>query len=267
MILIGGWLGFAIGAVLGLTGAGGGIFAVPALVFGLGMDMRTAAPVALLAVAAAASVGALQGLRQGIVRYRAAAVLAGAGTLTAPLGVALAHRLPASWLEWIFAGVMLLAAYRMYASSRAAAAQGTALPGHPLVCKVSPDTGRFVWTARTIATFAAVGAVSGLFTGLLGVGGGFIIVPALAFFSELRMHSIVATSLMVIALLSMVSVVVAWSHGVSFTAPAWAFASMALAGMLGGRFLAAKIPPPILQRIFSLACVAVAAMMLARGIG
>jgi len=267
MIFIGGLLGFVIGAVLGLTGAGGGIFAVPALVFGLGMDMRAAAPVALLAVAAAAGVGALQGLRQGIVRYRAAAVLAGAGTLTAPLGVALAHRLPALWLEWIFAAVMLVAAYRMFMSARAAGKAGLALPAHSLVCKVSQDTGRFVWTARTIATFSTIGAVSGLFTGMLGVGGGFIIVPALAFFSELRMHSIVATSLMVIALLSMVSVFVALGHGVSFTAPAWVFAAMALVGMAAGRLLAAKIPSAILQRIFSLACAVVAIMMFARSIG
>src|SRR3546814_10973953 len=68
--------------------------------------------------------------------------------------------------------------------------------------KVSKDTGRFIWSLRTVTTLASIGAVSGLFTGMLGVGGGFIIVPALGYFSELRMHSIVATSLLVIALLS-----------------------------------------------------------------
>src|SRR3546814_5533300 len=81
MMLIGGLLGLVIGAVLGLTGAGGGIFAVPALVFGLGMDMRAAAPLALMAVGSAAMLGALQGLRQGLVRYKAAIVLATAGTI------------------------------------------------------------------------------------------------------------------------------------------------------------------------------------------
>src|SRR5690554_6488072 len=86
-MLVGSILGFIIGVVLGLTGAGGGIFAVPALVFGLGMDIQTAAPVALMAVGMAAALGALHGLRHGIVRYRAAFVLAASGSLTAPLGI------------------------------------------------------------------------------------------------------------------------------------------------------------------------------------
>lgn len=73
--------------------------------------------------------------------------------------------------------------------------------------------------------------------------------------------------LMVIALLSAVSVLVALIHSVSFTAPAWAFASMALAGMAGGRLLAVRIPSAALQRVFSLACLAVAIMMLGRVIG
>jgi len=54
-------------------------------VFGLGMDIRHATPVALLAVGVAATLGALRGLRKGVVRYRAAMMLAAAGAVTAPL--------------------------------------------------------------------------------------------------------------------------------------------------------------------------------------
>lgn len=266
-MLTGGLLGLLIGAVLGLTGAGGGIFAVPALVFGLGMNLQSAAPLALLAVGMAAGVGAVQGLRQGIVRYKAAMVLAAAGALTAPLGMHLAHRLPAPWLNGLFVAVMLVAAYRMYQSSRSAAADAQAALLRTKVCKVSQDTGRLVWNLRTAATLAAVGVVSGLFTGMLGVGGGFIIVPALAYFSELRMHSIVSTSLLVIALLSGVTISVAWSQGMSASGPGAVFALAAVAGMLAGRRLAPRLSASVMQRLFAVACVCVAAMMLLRSIG
>src|SRR3546814_11204710 len=112
--LTGGVLGLIIGAVLGLTGAGGGIFAVPALVFGLGMDIRQAAPVALLAVGAAATLGAAQGLRQGVVRYKAAMMLAAAGTVTAPLGVQPAHWLSPRSLNLIFVPIIRVLAYRVF---------------------------------------------------------------------------------------------------------------------------------------------------------
>ncbi|MGK9867820.1 sulfite exporter TauE/SafE family protein, partial [Salmonella enterica subsp. enterica] len=65
--LIGAGLGAIIGAVLALTGAGGGILAVPLLVFGLGLSMVEAAPIGLLAVGLAAGVGAVLGLRKGVV--------------------------------------------------------------------------------------------------------------------------------------------------------------------------------------------------------
>ncbi len=266
MTLIGGLLGLVIGAVMGLTGAGGGIFAVPALVFGLGMEMQAAAPVALVAVGTAAALGALQGLRRGIVRYRAATVLAAAGAMSAPLGIGLGRSLPESWLNAIFVAVMLVSAYRMFMSSRTVTKNGDTLTERSGVCKVSTETGRFIWGARTALTLGGIGALAGLFTGMLGVGGGFIIVPALAYFTELRMHSIVATSLMVIALLSAATVLIAGIHGFSLTAPAWAFSAMALASMAGARLIAPRIPSTLLQRIFSIACVGVAGMMLMRNI-
>jgi len=265
--LTGGLLGLVIGGVLGLTGAGGGIFAVPALVIGLGMDIRAAAPVALLAVGAAAALGALQGLRQGIVRYKAAIMLAVAGTATAPLGMQLAHWLSPRWLNSVFVAIMLVVAYRMFMSSRGERAEDLT-DVQVKVCKVSKDTGRFVWNVRTATTLGGIGLVSGLATGMLGVGGGFIIVPALAHFSELRMHSIVATSLMVIALLSVVTVFIAWSHGLLLlTAPTWTFVLAALVGMAAGRVLAERIPSRMLQRVFSITCVFVAVLMLMRNIG
>ncbi|MFJ5483645.1 sulfite exporter TauE/SafE family protein [Pectobacterium actinidiae] len=264
---IGGILGFLIGALLGLTGAGGGILAVPALIFGLGMDMRQAAPVALIAVGMAAVVGALQGLRRGTVRYKAAAVLAVTGAMASPMGAAMAHRLPDLWLNLVFAAIMLVVAYRMFESSRRTLLAGQAINTTPRVCKVDSETGRFKWNLRTLAMLGLIGVVSGVCTGMLGVGGGFIIVPALEYFSELRMHNIVSTSLMVIALISAATVSLALNQGMALTAPAWAFSLAAAAGMGAGRVLAMHIPAVALQRGFSVVCIIVAAVMVIRTFG
>ncbi|MFB9158825.1 TSUP family transporter, partial [Chromobacterium violaceum] len=79
-------LGVLVGAVLGLTGAGGGILAVPALMASQGWSVPQAAPVALLAVAAGAALGAWEGWRRGEVRYRAAALMALCGLPGSALG-------------------------------------------------------------------------------------------------------------------------------------------------------------------------------------
>ena len=86
--------GAITGFILALTGAGGGVLAIPLLVFVLHLPVQQAAPVGLLAVGVSAFLGAALGLRQGIVRYRAALVIGCAGMLIAPLGVFMAQRLP-----------------------------------------------------------------------------------------------------------------------------------------------------------------------------
>lgn len=290
------FLGLAIGALLGLTGAGGGILAVPALMFGLHLGLAEAAPVALIAVGSAAALGAAQGLRRGLVRYKAATLMAIAGGLTAPFGLLLARQLPAALLSVGFATVMLIVAARMArqtmrrptqpapstlpmpATAQAPAASNTPAPsatpsnethaepnGKP--CRLSPTTGRFIWTRRAAVTLGSIGAVSGVCTGLLGVGGGFIIVPALTYFSDARMHSIVSTSLMVIALVSAVTVASAAAHGLALTATEWAFVGAAIAGMAAGRTFASRVPQTALQRIFASVCVLVAGVLAWRALG
>src|SRR4051812_14489137 len=87
-------IGLSVGLLMGITGAGGGVLAVPLLVIVLGWDMTRAAPTALLAVGAAAALGAAIGLKQRNLRYRAAGFMGVIGALLAPLGVKLAHALP-----------------------------------------------------------------------------------------------------------------------------------------------------------------------------
>lgn len=268
-------LGAAVGLVLGLTGAGGGIFAVPALVFGLGWGVPQAGPVALLAVGASAAVGSAHGLRVGLVRYRAAMLMAGIGVAVAPLGTWMAHRLPERWLVGLFAIAMMVVAVRMYRASRArtagtdkgtdlATSAGTA-PQPP--CRMNPETGRLHWTRRVAATLGLIGAVSGFASGLLGVGGGFVIVPALRRFTDITVHGVVATSLFVIALISAGTVANAWWNGMHPGPLGWMFVVGGIVGMLLGRALTPHIAASRLQQIFSALMAAVALGMFAKAFG
>ena len=239
--------GSAIGLILGLTGAGGGILAVPALVLGIGLSMTQAMPVALMAVGAAALLGALDGLRKGLVRYKAAFLMAALGAIVSPLGMWIAHRTSTRLLMMMFSVVMLIVAIRMIQQARAAANGPESTPDRHKHCMINPATGRLRWTCKSSSTLAAIGSVSGLFTGMLGVGGGFLIVPAFKQFSNISMQGIVATSLMVIALISASSVAGALLAGQQIPPEGWCFIAAAAGGMLLGRRIAPKVPEKWLQ--------------------
>lgn len=258
-------LGGFIGTVLGLTGAGGGILAVPALVFSMGWSMQQAAPVALAAVAASAAIGAVEGLRHKLVRYRAAVLMAAIGMASAPLGVKAAQLLSQQWLTGLFAIVMLIVAYRLFQSARNK--QDHSEPIHRHAGNISPLTGRFVWDWPTAVLLASIGAVTGFMTGLLGVGGGFVVVPMLRRFTNVPMHGVVATSLLVTALVGAVSVAVAAMHGVTIP-PAVTVPFMAAtgAGMLAGRHLSKRLSALHVQYGFAAVLLIVAIGLLAKSL-
>ncbi|MFI4981447.1 MAG: sulfite exporter TauE/SafE family protein [Nevskiales bacterium] len=265
-MLISSLLGALVGLVLGLTGAGGGILAVPALVFGMGWTMQQAAPVALIAVAGGAALGAVEGFRKRLVRWRAALLMALAAFPCTFLGVRIAHHLPQQWLSSIFAAVMLLVAMRLLHGARheadAAAENAMAL------ARIDRKTGRIHWTWPTAALIAAIGAVTGFMTGLLGVGGGFVIVPLLRRYSGVSMHGVVATSLMVIAVVSSGGVAIALLHGAALPVPATAwFAAATAMGMLLGRQLVKKLSARQVQYGFAAVLALVACGLLARSLG
>ena len=134
-------LGALIGLVMALTGAGGGVLSIPLLVFGLHLPVQQAAPVGLVAVGLAAVLGAVLGLRQGIVRYRAAALIGVVGMVMAPLGVALAQRLPNRPLLGAFAVVLTYTAWRMLKRPTPAHTQADSV-----LCHASPVDQRLIWT-------------------------------------------------------------------------------------------------------------------------
>jgi uncharacterized membrane protein YfcA len=251
-------LGMVIGAAMGLTGAGGGILAVPALVAGMGWTMQQAVPAALIAVACGSALGVVEAWAQGLVRYRAAVLIAVIGLPFASLGIRVAQILPQSSLMFLFGCVMLIVAVRVLRTTRADRMPEHADARNCVGC-IDPDTGRFDWNRQTVLLFAAIGTTAGFMSGLLGVGGGFIIVPLLRRFTNVTMHGVVATSLLVITLTSAGGVASAAMHGVTLPWPetAW-FAAATAIGMLAGRGLARRLPAAYLQRGFAMVLIAVA---------
>lgn len=255
-------LGVFVGLTLGLTGAGGSMVAVPALMLVLGWSLPQAAPVALFAVAASAAFGTWVAWDKTYVRYRAALVMGLIGACMAPVGQQMAAVLPTPLLSLMFAAVMLVVSVRLLRQSlrdpasaavvrATVAGDGTRAGG--AICRLDPQSGRIVWTRRCAGVLGGIGASAGFLTGLLGVGGGFVIVPSLRAATELSMHSAVATSLMTIAITATGAVIAAairtpelpWMVALPFVAGA-------LAGMGVARKLAPRIAGPRLQQAFAL---------------
>lgn len=269
-------LGVLVGAILGLTGAGGSIFAVPLLMVGAGLTLPQAAPVALMAVCAAAAFGTIVAWDATFVRYRAAILMALAGWFTAPFGLEAAAVMPLPWLVGLFSVVLVLVSMKLIA-------QTIRSPDNAGIVRASvkgdgsrstgrwvslDDEGRIIWTGAAISAIAAIGAVTGFLAGLLGVGGGFVIVPALLFVSALSMHSAIATSLMAIALTSAGTVVAAMLQGQQLP---WDLALPFLLGALGGMWLGRRLAPrvagPRLQQVFAVTMLLVGLGMGGRALG
>ncbi len=255
-------LGAVIGLVLSLTGAGGGVLAIPLLVFGLHLPLQQAAPVGLVAVGLASALGAVMGLRQGIVRYRAAALIGAAGMLMAPLGVLLAQHLPNRPMLAAFALVLIYTAWRML--RRPATAEPITLTAP---CRVSANDQRLTWTRPCARALAGTGLISGILSGLLGVGGGFVIVPALTRYTDLSVRSIQVNSLAVIALVSVSGVSAAAMQGSLPWDVALPFSGGAVLALLVGQQVAGKLDAKRLQQAFAWFTLAVAFLMLARAFG
>jgi uncharacterized membrane protein YfcA len=258
-------LGMLSGTLLGLTGAGGAIIAVPLLVFGLGMPMVAAAPVALLATAIGAGTGALLGLRQGILRYKAAAVMSACGLLLSPLGLWAAGYLPNQPLVLLFSLVLFYVSISMFLRAKQPppiACDGAVGPP----CLLDQTRGKLTWTLPCFRAMLTAGGSAGLLSGLLGVGGGFVIVPALRKVTDLPMRSIVATSMGVIAIVSIGSVLGATLEGTMHWRIGVPFAAGAFVGLLLGRWIGHRLDHHVLQRVFAAFAFIVACAMLTKAV-
>ena len=253
-------LGAIVGIVMGLTGAGGGILAVPLLVFGLHLTVAEAGSVGMLAVGTSATVGAIHGLKAKIVRYRATLLIACSGILMASLGVWLANRLDTRFMNLLFAGVLGWVAYKtiheIYQQNTEVQFQG-APP-----CIRDDYSGRFIWTNSCAVALSLSGAIAGILSGLLGVGGGFVIVPALQRYTDLAIQSVIATSLAVISLVSLTSVAASFSVGHLDFKVAFPFAAGSVVGMGAASLLRPRLSQKYLKTAFGIMCFVVAVAMI-----
>ncbi|MBI2992724.1 MAG: sulfite exporter TauE/SafE family protein [Gammaproteobacteria bacterium] len=264
--------GIIIGLALGLTGGGGSIFAVPLLIYGLGVEPHDAIGMSLVVVALVSAFGAAGGLRAKLVEYRAGLVFAAAGMLTAPLGVKLANQLSEGVILTAFATLMVLVAASMWqrASRRpdaAAVVRADFVPEQiedsEAICRINPDQ-KLHLTGPCSMVLALSGGATGVLAGLFGVGGGFLIVPALTFVTELEIHRAVATSLLVITLIGLAGAAAVVLEGRSLP---WALTGMFVAGgflgMILGHGFARRIAGPRLQKFFAAVMVVIGLFVLA----
>jgi uncharacterized membrane protein YfcA len=248
-------LGFLIGVSLGALGGGGSILAVPALVYGAGQGAKAATTTSLLVVGITALLGMVSHWRAGRVRLREGLVFGAVGIGGSLVGSQLNKAVDPDLLLLAFAGLMVVAAWRMWASA--------SRPGLPAPRSVGAAAAAVPLQAeRTVATIlkvVAAGTLVGFLTGLFGVGGGFVIVPALVLALRFPMPDAVGTSLLVIAL----NAAFALGQRLPTTPVEWGVAlPFLVAGLLGvvaGRRLADRLPAVALTRWFVGLLVVVAA--------
>ena len=267
--------GAAVGFSLGLTGGGGSIIAVPLLVYGLAMPPRQAVAVSLAAVGATALVGAAHRLWQREVEVRTGLMFAVAGMAGAPAGAWIGRRVPETLLLLLFAGLMLWVAVMMWrkATKRPEEAAVVRAPGARradgdagAACRRDP-AGRLSMTSRCATVMSVAGVVTGVLSGLFGVGGGFVVVPALVLFSSMSIHRAVATSLLVIALVSASGVASKLLAGETLAAGVTTlFVIGGVAGLGLGTLFARRLSPVMLQKVFAVVIVAVAGFVIVKNV-
>jgi uncharacterized membrane protein YfcA len=238
--------GLAIGVLLGVVGGGGSILAVPVLVYVLGEPVKRATTESLLIVGVTALAGALAAARAGRVRWRTGLAFAAVGAVASVGGTGL-NRLAGSRSLLLAFGALLLVAAVATARGRPPASAG-APPLRPL-------------------RVGAAGGVTGLLTGFFGVGGGFVIVPALVLVLGLPMTLAVGTSLLVIALTSGAALAAHLATGGIDAGLAGAFAAAAVVGAVLGTRLHGRLPERRLRLLFAALLVAVAAFVIAKSAG
>ena len=223
-------LSLLIGVSLGVLGGGGSILTVPILVYVAGMDAKEAIAASLFVVGVTSAAGVVSHARAGRVRWRTGLLFGAAGLVGAFLGGMLGGHLPGEVLLVAFALMMLATSFGMIRGRRVdESKRHTELP---------------------VLRVLVVGLVVGLVASLVGAGGGFLVVPALALLGGLPMAVAVGTSLLVIVMNSLgglagylSSVHLDWGIVIPVTAAA------VVGSVVGGR-LAGRIPEAALRKGF-----------------
>ncbi len=252
--------GLVVGISLGLTGGGGSIFAVPLLVYGLGLNLRTAVALSLAVVGLTALYGAILQARHGTVRWLAGAILGLGGVLSAPLGAWVGHMLPERMGLVLFSLIMVVVGWRMLAGG----AGEIFVPW--ISCRRAPGKSSQFHLSCGFKLLVA-GALTGILAGIFGVGGGFLLVPALLIVARLDMAEALGSSLVGIFLISTSGFAAnaSFVHAGDLLIGAWFLAGAAL-GMTAGAAVKRFLPPQRLRQVFAISVFLVAAYVAGRAL-
>ena len=243
-------VGSLVGLSLGVTGSGGSLIAIPLLVYVLGTSLQEAVSLSLALVAAAACIGAIESFQSGLVKVKAALLLGGTGMIGGWVG-SFIHRLVREEITLLLFGVvMIVAAGQMW--------WRTTLREDPEERSICADLfPRTCWVK-----VSGIGLVVGLLTGFFGVGGGFVIVPALTLLLGFPMRVAVGTSLFIMTLIALTGVA-AYAR---LAPPDLRLLSFLIAGavmgMLAGRQVSRALSPTLLTRAFAVVAWAVAVVLI-----
>ncbi len=237
--------GLVIGLMLGLTGGGGSILTVPLLVYIVGLDAKVAIATSLLVVGLAGLAGLLAHSRAGNVYWRTGLIFGVAGMAGAYSGGRAAIFFADAVLLLLFAGVMIASGTVMLRKKA---------PSDEITSAPPPQ--------RNWLRLVSDGFVVGLVTGLVGAGGGFLIVPALALLGGLPMHAAVGTSLLVISMKCFAGLAGYITHVPIDVTSATIVSAFAIAGTVLGSRLAHAISGEHLRSGFGVFVLVIAAILI-----
>jgi uncharacterized membrane protein YfcA len=251
MTVFGAGLALLVGFVLGLLGGGGSVLTVPILIYALHVPVKQAIATSLCVVGLVAFIGFLSHLKRGTVRIRVALAFGPAAVVAAYVGAKIAKHLPPTFQLVMFATVGLLGSVFM-------------LRGTFRKAQAAERDDEFNPDVRTSLLLAAEGLGVGLLTGLIGVGGGFLIVPALVLVAKQPMRIAIGTSLLVIAMNALSgfagnigTVPIDWNLILWFT-------STAAVGSVIGSVISGRVPQRRLKQVFGVLLIGVSIYVLYR---
>jgi uncharacterized membrane protein YfcA len=268
----------AVGALAGLIGAmfgvGGGILIVPALAVGLGVPMHTAIVTSLLCVIATSSAAASKNMRSGAANVRLAMMLEPCTVLGAIAGGFVAGFLPGPTLMKIFGVTIIAMSYLMMRGAPEGSASGVAggndeasrlsLPGSYFDAAADREIS---YETRRVPALVGISTVAGILSGLLGVGGGILKVPAMTILGRVPMKAAAATSNLMIGITAVASAVIYYGRGDVAPGLAAACVTGVFVGSRTGVHVAGRIHGHSLRRGFGVFMILMGVQLLLKAYG